>query len=925
MKGTFFYSALLVIVFCTFLPGCKTAPVKEDSIQQLIRSGKTQEASQRFQFKYDINSVDQDGNTALHAAAEVNATDLVTRFILVGANTELKNLKGETALHVAIKSGSIESAQILAAVGGNLFARNGDGTTALDMGLAADPRYYDIFITTKSGEIRDTDGETIVHYFVKTGNEKAVQYCIKKNLPISVKDTAGKTPLDVAFDNINNNDTAVQIAADLIMGGAEQVNSPFSYFQTAVSNRNLDYRFEDGQTPLHLSAIMGHSGIVKYLLENSAKTNVQDSSGATPLHEAVRYGHTDIAAQLLDAGADVNAEDNLGKTPITLVIPDNARESLYSLLISHKANVKQKDMYGDTVLHTAEMINLPIALIQQLVDGGADINARNKEGVTPLILAIEKKNLDHIKFYADNGADINSEDKNGRTPLTLALKTDNLLESIVNKNNVLFHDSAGNTPLHVAILNDSSLEKIQYILSMMSDVNARNSDGNTALYLAVVKNRQKLGELLLAKNADIFSANNQNYSPLRLALKTGGTVQDWLITSQTIKATDGSGNTALHYAAEWEMKDAVASLLEKGANPSAANANGETPIFNGVKTNDTALISQMVAGGCSLQVRDHLGSTPLHVAVRWNAEESAKYLIMHGVDINAQNLSGKSALAEAVIGGNTSMAKMLLENGANVNVSDSTGRTILMDAIRSESLDTITLLLKNGANPQIQEINGRNAYHEAAFTGNTEVITLIRNAGGNPLSRDKTGNTPFSLTLGRDAKVIRAVLGTDVTIADSDGNTPVHIIVQNNGADTILKLLVDNGYPVDTRNAAGYTPLSFAVEQNYEPKAQILLADGANPFLSIDKNDKNAAIIALTKNNDAILADIVKYAGTKSDIQGNTILHYAARMSDPDTIKKLLSFGLDPAVKNISGETPYQTAIRWKRSDAAAALQPAAK
>ena len=230
--------------------------------------------------------------------------------------------------------------------------------------------------------------------------------------------------------------------------------------------------------------------------------------------------------------------------------------------MSNGADTGIKDSYGDTVLHTATMTNASVDILGKLVSAGANVNARNKDGVSPLALAIENGNTAHIKFYASHGADINSKDTKENTPLKLALKSsDNILELVLNTNNVNSHDSDGNTPLLVSILTDTSLAKIQYILSLTDDVNTRNSDGNTALYLAVLKNRQKLGELLLAKNADIFATNNKSRSPLSLALNAGGTVMDWLITSQTIVATDGSGNTALHYASEWGLKDAISILI----------------------------------------------------------------------------------------------------------------------------------------------------------------------------------------------------------------------------------------------------------------------------------------------------------------------------------------------------------------------------
>ena len=381
--------------------------------------------------------------------------------------------------------------------------------------------YVAALITQNTGRERDSDGNTIVHYCVRMQNESAVRECIKKDIPVSVQNNAGKTPLDIALED-SGDEKSVAIAADLIMAGAETNDSQFSYFQTAVSERNFNYRFGDGQTPLHIAAIQHHKSIARYLLANGAHTSAQDITGATPLHEAVRYGDIDIAKALLESGADVNAEDNLGKTPVMLVIPEDKREAMYRILIEHAADVAKKDAYGDTVLHTATMTSLTPSILELLVAGGADVNARNKDGVSPLLIAVQKRNFAHVKFYAVRGADINSADKAGDTPLSLALKDGQaMLEMLVNRTNALSHDSNGNTPLHTAVIVNASIEQIRYLISLTDDINARNSDGNNALYLAVERNNKKIGELLLAKNADIFSTNNANDSPLHLALKKG--------------------------------------------------------------------------------------------------------------------------------------------------------------------------------------------------------------------------------------------------------------------------------------------------------------------------------------------------------------------------------------------------------------------
>ena len=59
-------------------------------------------------------------------------------------------------------------------------------------------------------------------------------------------------------------------------------------------------------------------------------------------------------------------------------------------------------MYGDTVLHTAAMLHVSTNVMRMLTLNGADINARNKEGVTPLEIAVQKQNLNTVKLLPED-------------------------------------------------------------------------------------------------------------------------------------------------------------------------------------------------------------------------------------------------------------------------------------------------------------------------------------------------------------------------------------------------------------------------------------------------------------------------------------------------------------------------------------------
>lgn len=976
MKNFKYICISLAAAVSSILMGCASTKDQQINLQQMVDEGRNQEVKSYLTPQYDIDAQDEEGNTLLHVAAKNGNVNMIVFLLKNGANPNIKNFKNELPLHIAINQDKPEAASLLVNGGSNIFARTLEGKTAIGLGFErndnsnTNANYYDVFINDKTAEYKDDlTGKSIVHIFVEEKNEKAIQTCIKQGIPLSLLDFEGLTPLDYAFKSMDD-DAVVRIAANLIKNGADrEKSSDYDYFRTCVINRNMNYRFEDGQTPLHFAAVKNHKAIAKFLLdeknEQPARKSAQDGSGATPLHEAVRYGSTDVVTILLEAKADTNARDNMGKTPILLAMPSEKAPELYNQLIGYGADVQIKDTYGDTVLHMATMTNVSVDTLGILTRAGADINSRNKDGIAPLALAIDLNNDEHIRFYAERGCDINSKDTKGNTPLTLSFKYKEdipdtvqdkesarlnnelkILKVILNEKNIDTHDSNGNTPLLIAIQNDATQEQIRYILSMMEDVNQRNSEGNTALYMAVMKNRKAVGEMLLEKNADIFIKNTKNKSPLSLALNAGGSLMNWLITDKTIRDTDGSGNTALFYAAEWELKDAIKHLVDKGAEPDAKNANGETPIFSAAKVNNTEILDQLVKYGCNVKTRDNLGGTALHMAVRWGNSITAKKLIDLGCEIDAQNVNGKAPLSEAASAGKLELAKLLLENNANINISDTNGRTIIMDAVKAQNINIIKLFLENKANPHVQDINGRNAYHEAALTGNVAIINLIRSAGADPLSRDKNGTTPFSMGIkSNNDNVIFAILGDDITITDSDGNTPLHVAVQNVNAQTkpLLEKLIDRGYPMDSRNANGFTPLATVVEQYKQLKdesdyfhdnsgklpplenvCELLLRKGANPFVTMDRKGTCAVSMAMDCEAGPILDYMVQYAGTKTDIQGNSILHYSATHASKARIQELLKkyeeCKYDTSPKNISGETPADIAERWDKKNHAKIL-----
>jgi ankyrin repeat protein len=232
------------------------------------------------------------------------------------------------------------------------------------------------------------------------------------------------------------------------------------------------------ETALMRAAATGRRELVQFLLDRGADPNVRHTGigqlrGRTALMFAVDGQQAGVVAILLDGGADVNVRDELGETPLTLAL---------------------------------ERGYLDIA--RTLVDRGADVNVQNRFGRPALILAVERLHsyagLDRtavvnlVKAMLDRGADVNARDS-GKTTLTVPT------DAGLGVQGVMIETSPaggvdGRTPLMIAA-RAGNIEIVQALLAKGADVNAKDSEGKTALELAKERGDAKVVELLKQSGA----------------------------------------------------------------------------------------------------------------------------------------------------------------------------------------------------------------------------------------------------------------------------------------------------------------------------------------------------------------------------------------------------------------------------------------
>mmetsp|Transcript_8119 Transcript_8119/g.17635 ORF Transcript_8119/g.17635 Transcript_8119/m.17635 type:complete len:862 (+) Transcript_8119:82-2667(+) len=204
---------------------------------------------------------------------------------------------------------------------------------------------------------------------------------------------------------------------------------------------DVNARDSSGWTALHHAALLAAEEVCKTLLRHAADPNTRDYDGRTPLHVAVEFEQDKIMELLLLHGGFKYAVDSRGCVPMDLVSGPARRAAerrMESLLLREQewfraaqhgevgtlqvlladtpelARVVDKSKWS--ALHHAALMDKPEA-VSALLRLGAEPNAQNDRGVTPLHLAAEWDNEEVVKILVAGGASTVARDSHGRTPL----------------------------------------------------------------------------------------------------------------------------------------------------------------------------------------------------------------------------------------------------------------------------------------------------------------------------------------------------------------------------------------------------------------------------------------------------------------------------------------------------------------------------
>ncbi len=360
----------------------------------------------------------------------------------------------------------------------------------------------------------------------------------------------------------------------------------------------LNNNTNPNQSSLHNAIEAGDIQNVQKLIKDGVDIHEIGDWGCTPLEHAVELGHFEIVQVLLKAGVDFYFVNSY---PLSIAV-ENSR----------------------------------LDIVSAFINSGADINIKLESDQTVLMDASGESNLETVKFLVEKGADVNAIREDGFSAIMIAailgrkeifdylapLTSNKLFEQAVKKlpEGLVYQERKSDkfTEDFILAAGEGQIDKVREAIKYGVNINAIDSEGNTALCFASYWGKLDVVKILLENNADLEMRSEQ------------------------------TGLTALLEAAHFGQFEIVKFLTESGANLNAKDRNGKTALMIAVDraTHPGKFVARLLPQNSHKYL------------------EVIQFLLKNGVDINVKDNAGNTALKIARSKDKSEIVQLLLNAGA---------------------------------------------------------------------------------------------------------------------------------------------------------------------------------------------------------------------------------------------------------------------
>jgi len=434
----------------------------------------------------------------------------------------------------------------------NVLAVRADAPLADAVQRQESARVQKLLSGKADANVAQADGMTALHWAARKEDAALVRSFLKAGANANATNRYGITPLSIACEMGSG-----EVVALLLDAGAEankRLRTGETPLMTAARTgkiapvkallaheADVNAKENSGQTALMWAAADGHAEVVDLLIKAGADFKTPLPSGFTPLLFAVRNGRADVVDVLLKAGADVNEATKpsrpagrgpqSGMSPLLMAVENGHFELALHLV---KAGADPNDQRaGYTALHNITWVRKPthgegddgtppplgsgkidsLGFVRELVALGANLNEKiargpggknavNWTGATPFLFAAKSSDLPLLKLLRELGAD----------PLTTNVDGDNAILACAGLGT--------RQPDEVGETEEEVIETLDWLLKLGVDINAVDSNGETAMHAAAYKSFPLTVQFLAAHGAKIEIWNRKNkwgWTPLQIA------------------------------------------------------------------------------------------------------------------------------------------------------------------------------------------------------------------------------------------------------------------------------------------------------------------------------------------------------------------------------------------------------------------------
>ncbi|XP_052427405.1 poly [ADP-ribose] polymerase tankyrase-2 isoform X3 [Carassius gibelio] len=610
-----------------------TGDYRKDELLESARSGN-EEKLMSLLTPLNVNCHASDGrkSTLLHLAAGYNRVKTVQLLLQHGADVHAKDKGDLVPLHNACSYGHYEVAELLVKHGACVNAtdlwqftplheaasKNRAEVCSLLLSCGADPTFLNCHNKSAidlapSALLKERLAYEFRGHSLLQAAREADMARFKKHLSLET----------INFKHPLTQETALHCVSTSPYPKRKQICEMLLRKGANVNEKNKDFL-----TPLHLAAEKSHNDIIEVLVKHEAKVDAVDHLGQTALHRAAHLGHLQTCRLLLSAGCDPLITSLQGFSPSQL-----ANESIQEIL--QEGSCTGNSDTDRQLLEASKSGDLEV--VKKLCTL-QNVNCRDAEGrqSTPLHFAAGYNRVAVVEYLLQHGADVHAKDKGGLVPLHNACSYGHYEVAEL----LVLHGALVNvadlwkfTPLHEAAAK-GKYEICKLLLQHGADPTKKNRDGNTPLDL--VKDGDTDVQDLLRGDAALLDAAKKGCLSRVKKLCTPDNVN--------CRDTQGRHSTPLHLAAGYNNLEVAEYLLQHGAEVNSQDKGGLIPLHNAASYGHVDVAALLIKFNACVNATDKWAFTPLHEAAQKGRTQLCALLLAHGADPTLHNQEGQSPL-----------------------------------------------------------------------------------------------------------------------------------------------------------------------------------------------------------------------------------------------------------------------------------------